>query len=174
MMIGHNNMRNLVLAGFMGTGKSTVGRLVADQLGLAFVDTDAEIEAQAGCSIADIFAQGGETAFRQIEAEVCLHVASQSGQVLATGGGALLNAHVYETFAANSLIICLTCDLDEIIRRVGVDSTRPLFAAERDRLARLLAERSGLYNRLPYQLDTTYRDPAQVVKEVINLWQQHA
>lgn len=164
---------NIVLTGFMGTGKSTVGRLAADQLGLAFVDTDTVIEAQAGRSIADLFAQEGETGFRQREARVCLSVAALSGQVIATGGGALMNAQVYEAFAARSLLIGLTCDLEEIIRRVGDDPARPLFVGDRELLARLLASRTEHYNRLPYHVDTTRLNPQQVVQEVIQLWRKH-
>jgi len=165
--------RNLVLTGFMGTGKSTVGRLVAERLSLAFIDTDIEIQAQAGCSIADIFAQQGEAAFRRLEAEVCLRVVGNHNQVIATGGGALLNPEVYRVFAASSLIVCLTCDLNEIVRRIGGDSARPLLSGNREQLAQLLARRSDFYNNLPYQFDTTHRDPLQVAEEVSRLWTQN-
>jgi shikimate kinase len=155
----------------MGTGKTTVGQLVAARLDLAFVDTDVEIEKRAGRSIADIFAQEGEPAFRRREAEVCRAVARASGQVIATGGGALLDEDIYRAFDASSQIICLTCDLDTIIERVGHDPTRPLFAGERDRLARLLAERAPAYNRVPHQIDTTGRSPEQIAEEVVRIWQ---
>jgi shikimate kinase len=164
--------QNLVLTGFMGTGKSTTGRLAAGQLDFVFVDTDIEIISRAGLSIAEIFTQQGEPAFRQLEAEVCLSIAAQSGQVVATGGGALLNSCVYESFAA-SLIICLTCDLDEIIRRVGDTPSRPLFVADRERLGRLLASRADYYARFPHQIDTTFLSPQQAAQEVIYLWQKH-
>jgi shikimate kinase/LmbE family N-acetylglucosaminyl deacetylase len=160
---------NLVLWGFMGTGKTTVGRLVAEQLDMDFVDADDVIVARAGRSIAEIFAQEGEAAFRQIEAEVCAELARGSGQVIATGGGALLNNAVYRAFEASSLVVCLTCDLDEIIRRVGIDPARPLFS-ERAHLARLLAERAPAYARIPHTVDTTGRSPQQVSEEVISLW----
>jgi shikimate kinase len=168
-----NAPSNIVLSGFMGTGKSTVGRLAAEQLGLTFVDTDPVIEAQAGRSIAEIFAQEGEAGFRQREAEVCLVLAEKSGQVVAAGGGALLNTQVYEAFAAHSLLIGLTCDLEEIIRRIGDAPTRPLYVADRERLGRLLESRAEHYNRLPYHIDTTCLNPQQVAQEVIQLWHQH-
>lgn len=169
----NKTFRNLVLTGFMGTGKSTAGPLVAAYLGFVFVDTDSLIQAQAGQSIAEIFAEGGEPAFRQLEARVCLSVAAQSGQVIAPGGGAMLNAAVYEAFAATSLMICLTCDLDEIIRRVGDAPARPLFVADRERLGRLFASRADHYSRFPYHIDTTLLSPEQVAQEVIGLWQKH-
>ncbi|MBN1967280.1 MAG: shikimate kinase [Anaerolineae bacterium] len=166
-------MRNLVLTGFMGTGKSTVGRLAADRLGLIFVDTDVVIAAEVGGSIADIFARHGEAEFRRIEAEVCIRAARESGQVIATGGGALLSPQVRAALADGGLLVCLTCHLDEIIRRVGMGSERPLFAAERDTLARLLAARAAMYASIPHQVNTTSLSPAQAAEEVIRLWQQH-
>ncbi|MBN1680786.1 MAG: shikimate kinase [Anaerolineae bacterium] len=162
---------NLVLAGFMGTGKTTVGRMAAARLGMAFVDTDDVIMTRAGCSVAQIFAQYGEAAFRQLEADVCRDLAAQRGYVIATGGGALLDPAVVEAFAAASLIVCLQCTLDEILRRVGDDPSRPLFSPDRERLARLLAERAALYDGLPHQIDTTGLSPEQAVEEVIRLWQ---
>ncbi|MEB2287216.1 MAG: shikimate kinase [Anaerolineae bacterium] len=163
---------NLVLAGFMGTGKSTVGRLVAGRLGLAFVDTDAAIERRAGRSIAQIFAQDGETAFRRIEAEVCREIAAGRDQVIAVGGGALLDDSARRAFAQSSLIVCLTASLDEILRRVGDDPARPLFSADRERLAALCAARAAHYASLPHAVDTTTRTPAEIAEEVMRLWNQ--
>ncbi len=164
---------NLVLAGFMGTGKSTVGRIVAGRLGLAFVDTDAEIERRARRPIAQIFAQDGEAAFRQMEAEVCQAVAAGRDQVIAVGGGALLDESTRRAFAQTSLIVCLTCSLDKILRRVGDDPARPLFSADREQLAALYAARAAHYASLSAQLDTTALTPAQAAEEVIRLWNQH-
>jgi len=164
---------NLVLAGFMGVGKSTVGRIVAGRLGLAFVDTDAEIERRAGRSIAQIFAQDGERTFRRLEAEVCRAVAAQRGQVIAVGGGALLDNSTRHAFAQTGLIVCLTCTLDESLRRVGDDATRPLFSTDRARLAALYAARAAHYASLPHTIDTTACTPAGVAGEVIRLWTQH-
>ncbi|MCZ7541956.1 MAG: shikimate kinase [Anaerolineae bacterium] len=162
--------RNLVLAGFMGAGKSTVGRIVAWRLGLAFVDTDAEIERRVGRSIAQIFAGDGETAFRRIEAQVCHEVAAGRDQVIAVGGGALLDESTRRAFAQTGLIVCLTCALDESLRRVGDDPARPLFSADRARLTALYAARAAHYASLPHAVDTTARAPAEIAEEVIRLW----
>jgi shikimate kinase len=165
--------RNITLAGFMGTGKSTVGRLIAERLGWRFVDTDEIIEARSGHTIAEIFAQDGESAFRQLEAVVCPEMAALFHQVIAVGGGALLNPTIRDCVEAHSLLIALTCDLDEIMRRVGDDPARPLFAPDREQLARLLEARAAHYASLPHHIDTTRLTPEQVAEEVFHLWQQN-
>ena len=167
-------MPNMVLAGFMGTGKTTIGRLVAGLTGLAFVDTDDLIVAEAGRSIAAIFAEDGEAAFRALEAAVCLRVAGQSGQVVATGGGALLNPAVLAAFVEGGVVIGLHCELAEIVRRVGHDPARPLFSAEMEKLGSLLAGRAAHYDSLPHHIDTTRMNPEDAAKEAIRLWQQYS
>jgi shikimate kinase len=163
--------RNIVLAGFMGTGKTTVGRLVAHRLGWTFVDTDDLIVAAAGCPVADIFVQQGEAVFRHLEREACLHMAAQPQHVIATGGGALLDPTTRTAFETGGVVIGLHCALDEILRRVGDDPSRPLFSAEREALAALLAARAPVYDSLPYRVDTSGRSPGDVAEEVIQLWQ---
>ncbi len=163
---------NLILAGFMGTGKTTVGQLVAQELGMPFVDTDAEIEALAQESVRSIFARQGEAVFRKLEAIVCLRAAIAGGQVIATGGGALLNEATRAALEGSGLLVCLTAHMDEILARVGGDESRPLFG-QPEAVERLLAQRSGLYDRLPYHVDTTGKTPHEATQEVIALWHQH-
>jgi shikimate kinase len=165
--------KNITLAGFMGTGKSTVGRLVAERLGWRFVDTDEIIETRSGHTIAEIFAQGGESAFRQLEAEVCPEMAALVHQVIAVGGGALLNPVIRECVQTHSLLIALTCDLDEIMRRVGNAPARPLYTPDREQLAELLNARAAHYASMPYHIDTTPLTPEQTAEEVFRLWQQN-
>ena len=172
-MSGSDAPRNLVLAGFMGTGKSTVGRLVAAARSAPFVDTDAMIEARAGLTIANIFARRGEDVFRQIEAEVCQELATPRGQVIAVGGGALLDPHTLSALRRGGVIVCLRCDLETILARVGDDPARPLFVPDRDRLAALLAARQEHYDRLPYHVDTTHLTPEAAAEEVTRLWMLH-
>ena len=161
--------RNLILAGFMGTGKTTVGRLVAERLDMAFTDTDHEVESMAGRGIVDIFASSGEVAFRQLEAAACLRAANIGGQVIATGGGALLHEKSRAALQSSGLVVCLTARLDEIARRIGGGGSRPLGGT----LADLFARRSALYDSLPYHVDTTSRPVSEVADEVIGLWESH-
>jgi len=165
--------KNIVLAGFMGTGKSTIGRIVAERLGWRFVDTDALITDRTERSIAQIFTDDGEAGFRQLEAVACCDAAAGCHCIIAVGGGALLDADVRALFSERAVVINLRCDLETIMSRVGHDPARPLFSMERERLAGLLASRAAHYDSLPHQIDTTHLSPQAVAEEVIRLWQQN-
>ncbi len=166
-------MRNLVITGFMGTGKTAVGRQVARQLGCPFVDMDAEIEARAGKSIARIFAEDGEAAFRQMEAALCRELAAQEGLVIATGGGALIDAGNQTAMLESGMVVCLTCTAEEILRRVhgGGDGERPLLAVAdpQAEIARLLAARASAYGAIPWQIETTGRSMAEATQAILAL-----
>lgn len=159
-------MRNLIITGFMGTGKTTVGRLTAEALNLAFVDTDTVIIERAGMAIPEIFAQHGETEFRRIEREVCLELGRGNGQVIATGGGALINPETRTAMAEGNLLICLTAHLDILRRRLADTSGRPL---AKDWEA-LYEKRRVTYAAIPNQVDTTNKRPEVVVREIQQLW----
>ena len=164
---------NVVLTGFMGTGKSTVGRLLAERLGRPFVDVDAQIVERAGCTIPEIFAKRGEAGFRTLEGEVCRDVGGRGGLVIATGGGALLDEDVREAMEETGTIVCLTCDVDEILRRLGGVLNRPLldrsFGDPRLRIERLLTERAEGYAALPHHVDTMGCAPDEVVEAIVGL-----
>ncbi len=168
----NTKQHNIALAGFMGTGKSSAGRLVAQQLSLDFVDADALIEERAGRSIAEIFATDGEPVFRALEAEVCLELAQRPDLVIALGGGALLNTETRAVFESTSLLVCLQASLDEIIRRVGNDPSRPLFSVDREKTQRLLDSRTDMYNSIPYQVQTSGLSTEQVADQIVELWRQ--
>jgi shikimate kinase len=155
----------------MGTGKTTVGLIVAEILDMPFVDTDRAVEEMAGKSIPEIFVHSGEAMFRKLESIVCLHAAISGGQVLSIGGGALLNPESRRALEDSGLLICLTASAEAIVERVAGDPHRPL-AGNRESLAALLTEREAVYGDLPYQIDTTSISPGEVAAEVISLWQQ--
>ncbi|MBN1661149.1 MAG: 3-dehydroquinate synthase [Anaerolineae bacterium] len=171
--------RNVVLTGFMGTGKTATGREVARQLGRRFVDVDAEIEARAGKPVARIFAEEGEAAFRRLEAQVCADLSRETELVIATGGGALLNPDTRAAMSVSGTVVCLTCEPDEIAARLRSAarlraagwSERPLLdvADPEAEIERLLAERSEAYAAIPWQVDTTGRGLADVAAEVMAL-----
>ncbi|MCJ7549123.1 MAG: shikimate kinase, partial [Anaerolineae bacterium] len=164
-------MTNIVLTGFMGTGKSAVGRQVARRLGRPFVDMDALLEARAGKPISRIFAEEGEQAFRLTEADLCGELAGQDGAVIATGGGALVDPANRETLAASSILVCLQAGVDEILERVGEAGDRPLLSVPDPsrEVRQLLAARRDAYAAIPWQVDTNGRTPSQIADEIVAL-----
>ncbi|MCB0996126.1 MAG: shikimate kinase [Acidimicrobiales bacterium] len=141
-------VRNVVLTGFMGTGKSTVGRVVADRLGFEFVDTDHLIEARHG-PIPEIFAAQGEAAFRELEHEVATELAERSSVVVSTGGRLLLDPRNVAPLSETGRVVCLTASVDTILARVSADGLgeRPLLSGEdpRGRIEQLLSDRAPAY-----------------------------
>ncbi|MGC9467386.1 MAG: 3-dehydroquinate synthase [Anaerolineae bacterium] len=162
---------NLVLTGFMGTGKTSVGRIVAERLGRPFVDMDAMIEERAGKSVARIFAEQGEATFRRMEAELCEALGRQQGLVIATGGGALVDPVNRATLARSSTLICLNAPVDEILDRVGEAGDRPLLSGANPRAdaARLLSARRDAYAAIPWQVDTMGRGASELADQVVRL-----
>jgi shikimate kinase len=162
--------RSLVLTGFMATGKSTLGRLVASRLRYGFVDTDRLIEERHG-SVAAIFQREGEAAFRQLERDLARELAALPALVIATGGGMLVDASVADIFEdAGALIVCLTADVETIYRRVGGENAgarRPLLnvANPKQRIEELMEERANAYARFT-QVTTAGRRTSAVVDEI--------
>jgi len=140
--------RSIVLVGMMGVGKSSIGRRLGTRLGLPFVDADAEIEKAAGMSIADIFARHGEADFRSGEARVIARLLEGGPQVLATGGGAVMNADTRAAIKAKGVSIWLCADFDVLMRRITKrKNDRPMLqtADPAATLRQLLAERAPVY-----------------------------
>ncbi|MCL4248933.1 MAG: shikimate kinase [Anaerolineae bacterium] len=158
----------IVLTGFMGTGKSTVGQAVAARLGWRFVDSDAEIVTRAGLSIPEIFAQQGEPAFRRIEREVVCALVDGQQLVIATGGGALIDEETRAYALAHALAICLTATPEAIAARLVGDTERPLLKGD---WRVLLERRRPIYESFAHQLDTTGKAPEALVEEVLAIWQ---
>ncbi len=164
-------MHNLIITGFMGTGKSVVAREVARKLDRPFVDMDAEIEAQAGKPIPRIFAEDGEPAFRAMETALCQELSGRDGQVIATGGGALIDPQSRARMLKGNTVICLHADVNQILQRVGDDEGRPLLDVDdpRAEIERLLAARHDAYAALPWHVDTSGLSVEDVVDRVMAL-----
>lgn len=162
---------NLVLTGFMGTGKSTVGRLLAGRLGRHFVDTDDLIEERHG-PIPAIFADQGEDVFRRLETDVAIELGGHDDLVVATGGGLLLRSANVDALGATGHIVCLTATPDTLVDRLaGTGVTRrPLLAGRdlRTRLVELLAEREPTYRRF-VRVPTDELSPAEIAEAVLAL-----
>ena len=164
---------NIILTGFMGTGKSTLGRLLAKQIGYEFIDTDAQIEAQIGQTITGFFQTQGEAAFRRLESELVEELAQKEGLVIATGGGLVLDPKNVARLSKSGQIICLTASPEEILARVEKSpNSRPLLQ-EIDPLAKiieLLQQRATVYQQFP-QLSTSELPPDELVDKILKLTQ---
>ncbi len=156
---------NIVITGFMGTGKSTVGEIVAERLGRQFVDMDAVIEARSGITIARIFAEQGETSFRAIERDLAHELALQSDLVIATGGGTLVQQDLREVMGRAGTLICLNASNDEIRDRLADTAGRPLAPSWQT----LLEEREAAYALIDTQVDTNNRSPDAIADEIVVL-----
>lgn len=139
--------RSVVLIGLMGAGKTAVGRRLANWLDLPFTDADSEIEAAAGQSIKEIFAEHGETYFREGERKVIARLLESGPQVLATGGGAYMNPETRSAIKAQGISIWLKADLRVLLKRVGRRDNRPLLAVGDPEavMKKLMAERDPVY-----------------------------
>jgi shikimate kinase len=147
-------VRRIVLVGFMGSGKSTVGRIVARRLGWGFVDMDERIEERAGRRIADIFRDQGEAAFRAEELAVAKELRTAERRVVAAGGGAFAQPATREALQEGSFTVYLAGDFATLAARVPADGSRPL-AADREIMRRLLAEREPDYRLADLTVDAT-------------------
>ncbi len=163
---------SIALIGFMGAGKSAVGKALAARLGKRFIELDSEIERQAGKSIRDIFARDGEIAFRELEIAATRQLAGERDAVIACGGGIVLNRINIDRLRRNAVIIYLTATPSTIVRRTANDGgTRPLLSTP-DRLARvreLLRFRQPFYERAAdITINTTRLDITTVVAQIID------
>ena len=168
--------KNIVLMGFMGTGKSTVGEIVAARLGRPFVDFDTRIVEVSGKSIAEIFAENGEEGFRRWEGRISCASACTEGQVLATGGGIVLNPENVRALSKSGILICLEASIQQIMKRVGHDDGRPMLDTNDrwQRIRDLLEERRPLYDALPHRINTEGMSPEVVADRVIEIASSHA
>jgi shikimate kinase len=158
----------IVLVGFMGSGKSSVGRLLARRLGYRFEDLDQRIEARAGRSIAAIFREDGEEAFRAMEGEEARAVSTLTDRVVAAGGGAFARPRTRALLQQGALTVWLRCDIETILARVSADGSRPL-AGNRDIMRALLAQREPSYRMADVAVDTTTGTPRQAVDRILGL-----
>jgi shikimate kinase/3-dehydroquinate synthase len=167
--------RNIVLTGFMGTGKTTVGRMLAAQLGYEFVDTDELIQVRLGRSISELFRDLGEAAFRQMETELAQELANREGLVISTGGRLMLDPANVAALSKSGRVFCLVATPEEILTRLQNDREHPRPLLEvpdpGERIIELLQERGEGYARFP-QVATNNKHPADVSNDLVGLIQQ--
>ncbi|MCP9451355.1 MAG: shikimate kinase [Nitrospira sp.] len=162
---------NVVLIGYRGTGKSTVGKVVASRLGRNVVSTDAEVIKRAGRSVPDIVAQDGWEHFRDLESQVCRELAERDGLVIDTGGGAILRQENVERLKRNGVLFWLTASVETIVRRIGHDNQRPSLTGTKsfvDEVEEVLRERTPKYQAAAdYVIPTDGRSIMQIADEIL-------
>lgn len=162
-------LRSIALIGFMGCGKSSVGRLVAGRLGFEFVDTDVLIEEQARQRIPEIFATRGEAAFRALERVSVAGLEGRERLVIATGGGVGANPELQALLKRHALVVWLWASAESIWRRVRHQNHRPLLQVTdpQSRIRELLAERQPVYRQADVLINAEFRRPGEVADQVI-------
>lgn len=168
-----DNERNIVIFGFMGTGKTTVGRALANRLDMAFLDMDDVIEEREERSIPAIFTEDGEAYFREIENTLVHELAGRTKLVVGTGGGVVLNQKNVELFSQTGLAVCLVANPETILNRVSHDTHRPLLNVDnkQERIQELLEARSEPYATIPHQVDTNGQSVDEVVTAILALYE---
>lgn len=165
------NRKNIILVGFMGTGKTVTGRILAERTGMELVDMDALIELRQGKSIPEIFAQDGEAAFRSMERELVKELSARNGLIISTGGGIVLDPGNIADFEQTGLVVCLTASPETILKRLENDTTRPLLSGDKkSQIASLLETRKPLYDAIAHRMDGNLLGPEERATAILDLY----
>lgn len=164
----HDTVRRVLLIGFMASGKTTVGRLLAERLGWRFVDVDEEVVRRSGQTVPEIFREHGESVFRALEARLAAEVRSAERAVIAPGGGWVTAPGALDDLPDGTFVVWLRVSAEEAVRRVGGGADRPMLAGADplDRARTLIAERESLYRRADLVLDVDDRTVSDIAEEI--------
>lgn len=166
--------KHLILIGFMGTGKTTVGKVLAKKLFMPLVDTDIEVERKAGCTISQIFCEQGEAFFRQLERKILQKALSSAPSIITTGGGIVLRRDNVEDIRKGGWVVALTAERDELIQRLKNDSSRPLLKGDMGKqIDRLLSKRRESYCFADLTVDTTNRSVIEIAGLIYRQYQAY-
>ncbi|MDK8180882.1 shikimate kinase [Paenibacillus sp. UMB4589-SE434] len=176
MMVMNDHETSIVLIGFMGTGKSTVGQQLAQHLGYEFIDLDAEIVRRQGRTIPELFAQDGEAYFRLQENRILTDLLQHKTRlVIATGGGAVLDDNNCKTMLHNGFVVALTAQLDTIVARVQGDTNRPLLQGDvTERVHALMEARLGRYDFAHCTVETDYLAVEPIIAAIMSAYAKHS
>jgi shikimate kinase len=160
--------KNIILTGFMGVGKTSVGTRLAKDLGFTFVDTDEQIEADQNITVTGIFSTFGEPYFRDVETRIIKQVLENENQVVSTGGGAVIRDENRRAFKENGVTLCLTAHPESIYDRIKHETHRPLLQGENPlaRIRELLDAREQFYRQADFIIDTSERSVDDVISEI--------
>ena len=160
---------NVVLTGFMGVGKSTVGKIIANRLGLEFVDTDEEIEKNYNMTIPEIFEKFGEPKFREFETETIKNISQKDGCIISCGGGVVKSETNMNFLKANGKVVNLYASVDKIIENIGDDANRPLiFGKSKEEIVKLMESREEFYKNCHIRIDVTEFSAKEAADRIIS------
>lgn len=161
-------MKNIVLIGFMGTGKTVLAEKLASELDMQYVSIDDRIEASEGKKISNIFEEDGEAYFRQAEKRVLKEIMSSSGQVVDTGGGVVLDEENMRVLEANGIVICLWAEPEVVYERTRKHGHRPLLNVDDPlkKIKELMEYRKPFYKKAEHHIDTTAFEPDRVIERI--------
>lgn len=167
--------KNIVLVGFMGTGKTSVGKELAKRLKTKFIEIDEKIEKKEGKTIDEIFKEKGEQYFRQVEQKIAKEVADISFATISTGGGIVINEENIKNLKKNGIIVCLEAKPEVIFDRVKKETHRPLLKVENpgQRIKELLEKRKLFYQKADFHIDTSNLSVSQVVNKIIEIYSKN-
>lgn len=161
---------NIILIGFMGTGKTTVGKIISSCTKYSFFDMDQQIEKNAGMSVNEIFSQKGESYFREQEEKVLDNILTFNNAVISCGGGVIKHKANRDKLKKNGTVFCLKADIDSIIKRTS-GNTRPLLINKTEKeVLQLIRTREGLYGFADHFIDTTGKTPIEVAHSIISIY----
>ena len=160
-------MKNIYLVGFMGSGKSTVGKILAEKLNMKFVDIDKLIEEKEGMKIKDIFEQKGESYFRVLERKQIEAIVNQEGLVVSTGGGLGANLDNMNLMKKNGDVVWLDVSLNTVLDRLKNNQDRPLLKQPIEKIKQLFEERKNVYRLANIRINADKKTPSQIVEEIL-------
>ncbi|MBN1404889.1 MAG: shikimate kinase [Candidatus Omnitrophica bacterium] len=168
-------MKNIVLTGFMGTGKTEVSKIIEARLKIPRLCLDDMIEKSAGRKISDIFKVYGEPHFRKIESDMVALASDKTGVVIDAGGGAIINEDNLKNLKRTGIIFCLSASADAIFERIRRNASRPLLNTKdpKNIIAELLVKRAPFYKKADYTIDTTALTPDKAADEIIGIMKKH-
>ena len=165
---------NLVFLGMMGSGKSSIGSLIAKKLELNFIDIDSEIENELGISIKKIFDTKGEDYFRKFEEKITLKKLKLNSVVISLGGGAFMNKNIKKEVLKNHLSFWLNWNYKTLLSRIKYSKKRPLaINAKDDELVRLIKKRSDIYSKALYEIKCDNLSKNEIVKKIVDIYETH-
>jgi shikimate kinase len=161
-------MRAIYLTGFMGSGKTTIGRALSEKLGIPVIDTDEMIEKKAGKTIPAIFADEGEECFRKYEQEILKQLPTND-VIITTGGGMVISKENRSWMKKHGNVIFLSCSLDIIFQRLQSDTNRPLFSQNKEKMKELYEKRLPYYLEAAFTIDTSQKSVEEIVEDIVRM-----